>query len=196
MEYLDIVDEKGEPTGEVIAREEAHARGIRHRTSHVWILRDRGEGTEVLLQKRTMNKDSFPGCYDISSAGHIPAGMGFTESALRELEEELGLTVKPEELVYCGDLTLCNETVFHGKPFKDNQFSRVFYLIRDIDPDMLRLQADEVDCVRWLSLEKCIAYADASAHHAAFEEDAYEWSCIIPEELRMLPGTIKRRGGI
>ncbi len=187
MEYLDIVDEKGEPVGAVISREEAHRLGVRHRTSHVWILRDRGEGTEVLLQLRTLNKDSFPGCFDISSAGHIPAGMDFVDSALRELKEELGLTAAPEELICCGDLSISNETVFHGKPFRDNQVSRVFYLIRDVDPGQLVLQAEEVAGVRWLSLEKCIAYTEASFLHIPFEEDAYQWSCILPEELKMLP---------
>lgn len=39
MEYLDIVDEMGNPTGEIVEREYAHRHGIRHRTSHVWLLR-------------------------------------------------------------------------------------------------------------------------------------------------------------
>ncbi|MGN1182202.1 MAG: hypothetical protein ACI4SR_04275 [Faecalibacillus sp.] len=43
MEYLDIVDEKGNPTGQIIERQEAHKKGIRHRTSHVWILRKRNQ---------------------------------------------------------------------------------------------------------------------------------------------------------
>ena len=37
MELLDIVDEKGNPTGETVPREVAHREGIRHRTAHVWI---------------------------------------------------------------------------------------------------------------------------------------------------------------
>jgi isopentenyldiphosphate isomerase len=28
---------------------------------------------QVLLQKRSPDKDSYPGCLDISCAGHIPA---------------------------------------------------------------------------------------------------------------------------
>ena len=84
MELLDVVDENGIPTGETVERSIAHAKGIRHRTSHVWLLRRRSEGVEVLLQKRSDNKDSFPGCYDTSSAGHIPAGVDFEDSALRE----------------------------------------------------------------------------------------------------------------
>ena len=90
MERLDIVDQNAQPIGLTIDRDTAHAEGIRHRTSHVWILRRRGGCVEILLQKRSKTKDSFPGCYDISSAGHIPAGMDFVPSALRELKEEYG----------------------------------------------------------------------------------------------------------
>ena len=93
MEYLDIVDENGIPTGEIIERSIAHQTGVRHRTTHIWIVRKRDENVEILLQKRSQNKDSFPGCYDISSAGHIPAGDEFAESGLRELAEELGISI-------------------------------------------------------------------------------------------------------
>ncbi len=89
MEWLDIVDENGNPTGETVSRGEAHLKGIPHRTSHVWIVRMRDGKLQILLQKRSDDKDSYPGCYDISSAGHIPAGVDFIPSSVRELEEEL-----------------------------------------------------------------------------------------------------------
>ena len=57
----------------------------------MWIVRKSDEGAEVLLQKRAMNKDSFPGRYDTSSAGHIQAGDEPEESAISELHEELGI---------------------------------------------------------------------------------------------------------
>ena len=98
MELLDIVDEHGNITGMVVEREEAHRRGILHRTSHVWIAREKNGQLQILLQKRSEEKDSHPGCYDISSAGHIPAGEDFISSALRELKEELGYDAKPEQL--------------------------------------------------------------------------------------------------
>ena len=101
-EILDIVDEQGRPTGQTVPRAVAHAEGIRHRTSHVWILRRHAGRVEVLLQMRCQAKDSFPGCYDISSAGHIPAGCDFVESALRELREELGVTLPADALQECG----------------------------------------------------------------------------------------------
>lgn len=49
-----------------------HRDGDYHRAVHVWIY---SESTrELLLQKRADCKDSWPGQWDISSAGHISAG--------------------------------------------------------------------------------------------------------------------------
>ena len=53
MEILDVVDELGHPTGKTIERQKAHELGIRHRTSHVWILRKRDGRIQILLQKRS-----------------------------------------------------------------------------------------------------------------------------------------------
>ena len=92
MEILDLVDESGRPTGRTAARAQVHRLGLCHRTSHVWVLRRREGRWQVLLQKRSEGKDSFPGCWDCSSAGHIPAGVDFVPSALRELREELGIS--------------------------------------------------------------------------------------------------------
>ena len=98
MEIFDIVDENGIPTGETIQRTVAHDKGIRHRTAHIWIVRNTDNGCEVLLQQRSYNKDSFPGRYDTSSAGHIRAGDEPLDSALRELGEELGIKAEPAAL--------------------------------------------------------------------------------------------------
>lgn len=123
MEYFDITDEKGLPTGEVISRVQAHSDGIRHRTAHVWVVRECDGHTQVLLQKRAKNKDSFPGCFDTSSAGHIPAGSEPLPSALRELSEELGIDAKPEELTFIGTFRIQYEKEFYGKLFRDNEVS-------------------------------------------------------------------------
>ena len=59
-EILDIVDDNGQPTGEVIDRVTAHREGILHRTSHVWLVRMKDSRLQVLLQKRSEEKDSYP----------------------------------------------------------------------------------------------------------------------------------------
>ena len=53
-------------------RVDVHRDGDYHRAVHVWIY---SESThELLLQKRADCKESWPGQWDISSAGHISAG--------------------------------------------------------------------------------------------------------------------------
>lgn len=176
MEILDVVDEKGNPTGQIIEREEAHRRGIRHRTAHVWLLRRRGGQVEMLMQKRSDRKDSNPGCYDVSSAGHIPAGVDFVSSAVRELQEELGLVIRPEELMECGNRSIYNQNIFYGKEFIDNQYSRVYAVWKDVEPSELHLQGSEVSAAVWISYEKCLE---------GVEKNLFA-NCISLEELNML----------
>lgn len=155
MEYLDIVDENGIPTGETVERSFAHRTGVRHRTTHIWIVRKCEGNVQILLQKRSKNKDSFPGCYDISSAGHIPAGDDFAESGLRELEEELGLVVDETELIECGIHRVFTEDEFHGIEYVDNQISKVFLLWKDIAIEELQLQTEEIESAIWMDFEEC-----------------------------------------
>lgn len=181
-EMLDLVNEQGDPIGRAVPRSEAHRLGLRHRTSHVWLVRRKNGVLEVLLQKRSDEKDSFPGCYDISSAGHIPAGQGFVDSALRELKEELGVTAQPQDLILCGQRSFQFSAVFHSKPFKDNQVSNVYLLWLDRDAEEFTLQKEEISAVRWMPLADCLRDVENGALN----------SCIFPEELRMVQATVEK----
>ena len=179
-ELLDVVDGNGFPTGRTVTRKVAHARGIRHRTAHVWLVRRRGEKLEVLLQKRSAEKDAYPGCYDISSAGHVPAGSGYLDSAVRELREELGVEADPRELHYCGRRWVYQEDWFRNAPFVDNQVSQVYLLWRDLEPEQLTLQREEVESVCWMELEQCRQWV----------REGRMKTCIANEELDLLAGAL------
>lgn len=181
-EILDIVDENGNPTGKTIDRETAHAKGIRHRTSHVWLVREKEGKIQILLQKRCAHKDSFPNCYDISSAGHIPAGDDFLTSAIRELKEELGVDAKQEDLILCGHRIIQWDGEFHKRPFHDNQYTNVFILWLDRDEDAFLIDPNEVESVRWMDFEQC----KNSVAHDLFPH------CIVLEELNMIENRLKR----
>lgn len=181
MEILDIVDEKGNPTGETAPREKAHEKGIRHRTAHVWIFRKKDGKVQILLQKRSDNKDSDPGCYDISSAGHIPAGSDYIPSAVRELKEELGVKINESELIYCGQRHFQFEKEFYGKMFRDNQVSNIYALWLDREEHAFTLQEEEVSAVRWMEFYDCME---------AVRENRIP-NCIYIEELEMLEHALK-----
>jgi isopentenyl-diphosphate Delta-isomerase len=86
-EWFDVVDENDVVMTQRV-RAEVHRLGLRHRAVHVLVFNARGQ---LFLQKRSLQKDSFPGAWDSSAAGHLNAGEGYDACALRELREELSL---------------------------------------------------------------------------------------------------------
>lgn len=172
MEYLDVIDENGNLTGKVVDREIAHLKGIRHRASHLWLVRKKNNVIQVLLQKRSSTKEAFPSCYDISSAGHVLVGEDFESSAIRELREELGIIANKEDLIFCSDRNVIWDGLFNKKPFYDRQHSKVFMMWLDLEEDKFILDYTEVESVLWIDLVKCIEGVKNNSfkHYIAMEE--------------------------
>ncbi len=99
-EMLNIVDENDEVIG-TERRDVIHRDGLTHRAVHIFALNKHGE---IFLQKRSRLKDKCPGLWDSSAAGHVDAGEDYAVCAVRELEEELGLTADITELKEVGKL--------------------------------------------------------------------------------------------
>ena len=135
MELFDILNPDGSKTGIVRERVVAHREGSLHATVHMWIVRpNEKSGYDVLLQKRSQTKDSNPGSYDISSAGHVDAGDEILESAIRELKEELDIEAKPEELHYIGVHYGAFEAEFYGKNvFGNRELSSVYVYTEPVE---------------------------------------------------------------
>jgi isopentenyl-diphosphate delta-isomerase type 1 len=85
-ELFDVVDRDDRVIGRA-PRREVHARSLLHRAVHVIVHDAQGR---VFLQRRSMEKDAFPGCWDDSCTGHLDAGEDYETAARRELGEELG----------------------------------------------------------------------------------------------------------
>ncbi len=88
-ECFPVVDEHDRKTG-TAKRAEVHANNLRHRAVHILIFNATGE---VLLQKRSAWKDRHPLRWDSSAAGHVEGDETYDETAMRELKEELGVSV-------------------------------------------------------------------------------------------------------
>ncbi len=98
-ELLEVFDAHGRPTGHARSRADVHLAGDWHQAFHCWIVRR--QGLEVVLQRRSLAKDTCPGLWDASAAGHWRFGETPDEAA-REIGEELGLQISFGELVYRG----------------------------------------------------------------------------------------------
>ena len=170
---FDIIDENGTPTGLIKERGVVHREGALHATSHIWIARENDKsGYDILLQKRSACKDSHPGCYDISSAGHIGAGDTPLNSGLRELQEELGIHAQPEHLKEFGVQFKNFEGKFYGKPFRDCQRSILYLYTEPVDETTLTLQDSEIESVIWMDYKEALqAICENTMKHCIYEEE-------------------------
>ena len=101
---------------------------------------------KFLLQRRALHKDSWPGMWDISAAGHVAAGGRMLETAQRELWEELGLRFPRAAFQPLFTHRQRFQGEFHGKAFVNNEFNHVFLVsvLGSIPEEALRLQESEV----------------------------------------------------
>ncbi|MFC4036072.1 NUDIX hydrolase [Streptomyces polygonati] len=91
-EIIDIVDEHDNVVGRS-PRGEAYARGLRHRCAFI-LARDAQD--RIFVHRRTARKLVFPSLYDMFVGGVVGAGESYDETALREAEEELGVSGLPQ----------------------------------------------------------------------------------------------------
>ena len=87
-ELFDVVNEKDNVVGQRW-RSVVHRDGLLHRAVHVWVFNAAGQ---LLLQMRSETKDEFPSTWTSSASGHLDAGESYQSAAVRELEEELGIS--------------------------------------------------------------------------------------------------------
>ncbi len=145
-EFFDILDEQGNKTGRTKARTDVHRDGDWHKAVHIWIVNDKDE---VLLQRRSPNKDSYPNMWDISSAGHLTAGDDSLSGAVREIKEELGVGVQPSQLILIGTRKKASRP---SAMFINNEFNDVYLLRLSLDLNKVVLQDEEVSEVKYIPI--------------------------------------------
>ena len=128
-------------------KSEAHKNGWLHPTVHIWFYTDEGE---ILIQKRAKDKSSFPDLWDVSVAGHIGAGEEVINAAIRQVEEEIALSVDANDLNKIG---VFKENFEHGTEYKDNEIHHI-YLCKLVEGiSSLKIQKEELSEIRLISLD-------------------------------------------
>lgn len=149
-ECFDVLTAAGAKTGASKPRSLVHRDGLWHRSTHVWIVAR--DARAVLLQKRSREKDTFPGRWDVSAAGHISAGAESASTARRELEEELGVD---GELEFLFTARAEARGSAGGVDFVDREFQDV-YVFSDgaVAVEAVVVQPEEVDEVRYWPVDE------------------------------------------
>jgi 8-oxo-dGTP diphosphatase len=144
-EFLDIVDENNELTGERELRSKVHAEGIWHRTVHIYLFRRSNDAIEFLVHLRSPFKDLRPNCWDTRFGGHIQSGSTLEKGVRAELKEEIGLDVDKYKLL---------EGFWRKSGEMPNQeFSKIYFLEYTGDVADLKFNDGEVQEVKWLSIQ-------------------------------------------
>lgn len=165
MELVDLYSEDRIPLGKTADRHEHRARESfdeYRMVVHICIFNSKGQ---MLIQQRSMNKDAFPGMWDVSAAGGVGAGETSRQGAEREVQEELGYEL---------DLTGVRPSMTVNY---DGGFDDFYLVVRELDLTKLRLQTEEVSAVRWASLEDVLALLDSGcfvSYPASFLRFLYE----------------------
>ena len=138
MELIDVYDSNKRRTGRIVPRHE-RLEGEFRLVVQTCVF----SGDRVLIQKRCTSKKSFPGFWDLSSAGQVDAGEESHEGASRENFEELGLDYRMTKK----DLfvTICLPHVFND-----------IYIV-DYDGAPIRIQESEVEDVSWATEDEVIS---------------------------------------
>ncbi len=145
---IDVLSESGLCSGEILSRAEIHRLGKFHRAVHLYLFNSKNE---LLLQRRSLTVDNFPGTLSISVLGHINAGEFSATTVRREIEEELGINASGLKIdflfSYFSEATL-NET------YVDRQFNDVYVTRADINPALIRFDPSEVSAVEFVPFER------------------------------------------
>ncbi len=119
-ELFDVVDAENRVIRQA-SRFEVHRDRLNHRAVHIFVFNKSGE---LFLQKRSRWKDVHPERWDSSASGHLNAGQEYDDTAVREVEEELGVSA---EVQLIAEIPAIRETgrefvrlyrADHGGPFR------------------------------------------------------------------------------
>jgi len=171
-EYIDIVTKTGEPIGKSALKSEIHNKGYYHNTVHIWFYTNKGE---ILLQQRAATKVICPLLWDVSVAGHIDAGETLTSGAVREIEEEIGLSISESCLNKIGVFE-CFQSYPNG--IIDNEFHHTFIAKLTVPIKELTPQKEEVEALKLVSIEnfkQLLKDSKTNGHFVASNRKYYEF---------------------
>src|SRR6266700_2137100 len=147
-ERLAILDEQMAYIG-FRTRAEVHTQGFWHETFHCWFLKEEEGKKYLLFQLRSAQKKDYPSLLDVTAAGHLLAGETPMDG-LREVEEEIGVTLTFEHLVKVG--VLREAMVEEG--LINREMCHVYLYRCALDLDDFVLQEEEVSGLVQVELEQ------------------------------------------
>ncbi len=105
-EVFPIVNEQDRVIGKITRKEAHKSPHIIHRAIAVLIFDNK---KNLLVQRRSVTKDTSPGCWSHGVGGHVAYGEEYLAVAVREIQEELGIEVNSNKLQFL-DKIICTSS--------------------------------------------------------------------------------------
>lgn len=169
-ELIDLADKDGKLLGTSELKSIIHQKGYYHHTAHIWFYTSNGA---ILLSQRSAKKTICPLMWDVSVAGHIDAGETPKQAAIRETEEEIGLTISEEDLHQIG-IFECFQSYDNG--MMDNEFHNTFIAELKVPLSELTLQEEEVEALKlvdFIELNRLLETMGNNNNHFVPSNKAY-----------------------
>jgi isopentenyldiphosphate isomerase len=170
-DLIDVLDENGLRTGEVLPRKEIHKQGKLHRAVHLYLFDKSGK---ILLQQRSKNVDHYPELWGISLTGHIDAGESSTTALQREIQEELGLN--PEKMKVSFLFSYRRDAVLN-QTYIDRQFNDVYACFHDFKLEDIKFERSEVQAIDLIPFSRFKEMAEDTSGKSALAP-VYGRACV------------------
>lgn len=144
-ERIQLVDARNRPCGSAW-RAQMRRMSYWHRATYIVV---RNSSGQLCAQRRTLQKEVFPGGIDLAAGGVVCAGEAVRHSAERELAEELGIR----------KVKLGKELAFVYRQDGHHIFGSIYGVIHD---GPLELQEEEVAQAFWVEPDEAMALPEVT----------------------------------
>lgn len=155
--FLDIYDETGAALNTTASYDDVHWNGLWHKGVHLWVVRDDGH---LLLHRRSLKVQTYPGLWENSASGHVDAGETSLCTARKELREEMGIDLPESEFTHIGTIT--DQFITNNGTCKNNEFDDIYvvFIHGEVMVDAHETEVAETTWIHFSELEKRVLEYD------------------------------------
>ena len=162
-ELFELFDPENQPLGYTKERRLVHEDGDWHRTAQVYVVNARHE---LLCNLRHPGKDVFASLWDVCIGGHLAPGETYMEGAVREMGEELGVALRPDDLYFVGYVSINGGDAVKG--LYDREHAGVFVWRTTRQAEEFDYQQEEITQLAFFTLDEVRRHLSADQPEVAF----------------------------